>query len=235
LRSQLDEIHASRETLAKAQRRLLRSREEERGRLARDLHDGAIQELVGLKMQIGLLLASAPEGHSAVRDALATIRTEVQGLLDELRQVCADLRPPMLDTMGLGAALRALVAEWPSQSDAAVALELPPDATLRSLPDEVAVNLYRVAQEGLNNAARHAAARHITIRLAWDAPNLVLMLRDDGQGFTVPDALENLVAQGRFGLAGMRERVELIGGTLAFESASGEGTTVRVAWQQPRA
>jgi signal transduction histidine kinase len=61
------------------------------------------------------------------------------------------------------------------------------------------------------------------------------MLRDDGQGFTVPDALENLVAQGRFGLAGMRERVELIGGTLALESASGEGTTVRVAWQQPRA
>jgi signal transduction histidine kinase len=233
LRGQLHEIHASRETLAKAQRRLLRSREEERGRLARDLHDGAIQELVGLKMQIGLLLAFAPEGHSAVMDALTTIRAEVQGLLDELRQVCADLRPPMLDTMGLGAALRALATEWPAQSEAAVALELPPDATLRSLPDEVAVNLYRVAQEGLNNAARHAAARHITIRLAWEASNLVLMLRDDGQGFTVPDALEDLVAQGRFGLAGMRERVELIGGTLALESTPGEGTTMRVAWQQP--
>jgi two-component system NarL family sensor kinase len=235
LRDQLHEIHASHETLAKAQRRLLRSREEERGRLARDLHDGPIQALVGLKVQMGLLLASAPEGHSAVRDALTAIRAEVQGLLDELRQVCADLRPPMLDTLGLGAALRALAAEWPSQSEATVALELPPDAMLRSLPVEVAVNLYRVAQEGLNNAARHAAARHLTIRLAWEAATLVLTLRDDGQGFTVPDALEDLVAQGRFGLAGMRERVELIGGTLALDSAPGEGTTVRVAWQQPGA
>lgn len=235
LRGQLHEIHASRETLAKAQRRLLRSREEERGRLARDLHDGAIQALVGLKVQIGLLLASAPEGHSAVRDALTAVRTEVQGLLDELRQVCADLRPPMLDTLGLGAALRALAAEWPAQSEAAVALELPPDATLRSLPVEVAVNLYRVAQEGLNNAARHAAARHVTIRLAWEASTLVLTLRDDGQGFRVPDALEDLVAQGRFGLVGMRERVELIGGTLALESVPGRGTMVCVAWRQTRA
>jgi signal transduction histidine kinase len=235
LRGQLHEIHASRETLAKAQRRLLRSREEERGRLARDLHDGPIQALVGLKVQMGLLLASAPEGHSAVRDALAAIRAEVQGLLDELRQVCADLRPPMLDTLGLGAALRALAAEWPAQSEATVALELPPDARLRSLPLEVAVNLYRVAQEGLNNAAQHAAARHLTIRLAWEASTLVLTLRDDGQGFTVPDALEDLVAQGRFGLVGMRERVEIIGGTLALESVPGEGTTVRVAWQQPGA
>jgi signal transduction histidine kinase len=233
LRGQLHEIHASHETLARAQRRLLRSREEERGRLARDLHDGPIQVLVGLKMQMGLFLAAA--GHPAMADALSAIRAEVQGLLDGLRQVCADLRPPMLDTLGLGAALRALAVEWPAQSEVAVELELPPDATLQSLPDEVAVNLYRVVQEGLNNAARHAAARHITIRLAWEASTLVLTLRDDGRGFTVPDVLEDLVAQGRFGLAGMRERVELIGGTLALESAPGEGTTLRVAWQQPGA
>jgi signal transduction histidine kinase len=236
LRDQLHEIHASRETLARAQRRLLRSREEERGRLARELHDGPIQALAGLKMQIGLLLASVTEGHPAIIEgALTAARAEVQGLLDELRQVCADLRPPMLDALGLGAALRTLAAEWPAQSAAAVALEMPPDATLRSLPDEVAVNLYRVAKESLNNAAQHAAARHITIRLAWEASTLVLTLRDDGQGFTVPDALEDLVAQGRFGLVGMRERVELIGGTLALESVPGQGTLVRVAWQQARA
>jgi signal transduction histidine kinase len=235
LRGQLHEIRASRETLAQAQRRLLRSREEERGRLARDLHDGPIQALVGLKMQMGLLLASAAEGHSVMTDGLTATRAEVQGLLDELRQVCADLRPPMLDTLGLGAALRALATEWPAQSEAAITLELPPDATLRSLPDEVAVNLYRVAQEGLSNAARHAAARHVTIRLAWEGPTLILTLRDDGQGFVVPDTLQDLVAQGRFGLVGMHERVELIGGTLALESAPGEGTTVRVAWQQTRA
>jgi signal transduction histidine kinase len=165
LRRQLDEIRASRETLAQAQRQLLRSSEEERGRLARELHDGPIQALVGLNMQLGLLLgrASPPpaasggtlplsqtlgegegrgggEGDSSLTDALTAMRAEVRELLSELRQVCAELRPPMLDTLGLGAALRALAEEWSAQCGVAVQLDLPPDATLRPLPGEVAVN-----------------------------------------------------------------------------------------------
>ncbi len=228
LRAQLDEIRASRETLAQTQRQLLRSREEERARLARDLHDGPIQDLVGLNMQLGLLLAG---DASPASDALKAIRREVRDLLAELRQVCSELRPPMLDTIGLGAALRVLADEWSSQADIPIALDLPPDAALRSLPNEVSVNLYRLAQEALTNIARHARAQNVTVNLAFENARLTLTIRDDGCGLVIPGTLNELAAQGHFGLAGMYERVELIGGAMTVDSAPGAGTIVRVEWQ----
>jgi signal transduction histidine kinase len=88
-----------------------------------------------------------------------------------------------------------------------------------------------VVQEALANVARHAAARSVTIRLVWDDSRLVLTVQDDGRGFVVPAALHDLTAQGHFGLMGMQERANLIGGTWTVESAPGQGTTVRVEWQ----
>lgn len=231
LRRRLDEIRAM-------QRQLLRSREEERSRLARDLHDRPIQALVGLNMQLGLLLAELDKLATCPTlpvEALKDMRAQVRQLLADLRQVCVELRPPMLDTLGLGAALRALTEDWSAQCGVEVRLDLPPDATLRPLPDEAAVNLYRVVQEALTNVARHAAARLVTVRLSWEDACFVLTIHDDGQGFVVPAAFHDLAVQGHFGLVGMRERVELIGGTLMVESAPGRGTTVRVVknvdWQ----
>lgn len=226
LRRQLDEIRTT-------QRQLLRSREEERARLARDLHDGPIQVLVGLNLQLGLLLAQAEsppayEKDSPLAEELRAIRAEVRSLLTDLRQVCAQLRPPMLDTLGLGAALRALAEDWSAQSGVAIHLDLPPDATLRPLSGEIAVNLYRVVQEALTNVARHAAARQVTIQLAWENSCLALTVHDDGRGFVVPDTLQSLTPDGHFGLAGMQERVHLIGGTLTLTSAPDQGTTVWV-------
>jgi signal transduction histidine kinase len=227
LRAQLDEIRASRETLAQAQRQLLRSREEERARLARDLHDGPIQDLVGLNMQLGLLLAE----NASPAESLSAMRAQVRALLAELRQVCLELRPPMLDTLGLGAALRAHAEEWQTQNNVAIQLTLPPDAALRALPSEVAVNLYRVAQEVLTNVARHAHARNVALQLTFENARLALTIRDDGRGFNVPAALHELAAREHFGLMGLHERVELIGGALTIESAPGAGTQVQVVWR----
>jgi len=229
LRAQLDEIRASRETLAQAQHQLLRTREEERARLARELHDGPIQDLVGLNMQLGLLLAD--RDGAPLTEALASMRGEVRELLGELRQVCTELRPPMLDALGLGAALRAYADEWSAQNNVAAQLDLPGDASLRALPDEVAVNLYRVAQEVLSNIARHAHARQVAIRLTWQDARLALTIRDDGCGFVPPPTWHDLTAQGHFGLVGLHERVALIGGECAVKSAPGQGTTVGVVWQ----
>ena len=219
------------------QRQLLRSREDERARLARDLHDGPLQVLVGLNMQLGMLLSapalssSLPTGEGqGVREVIQPLRDEVRTLLIELRQVCTELRPPMLDTLGLGAALRALAEEWSTQTGLEIHLDLPEDASLRSLPGEAAVNLYRVAQEALSNVARHAAARQVTLGLAWKANRLEMTVQDDGKGFRLPDTSDTLTAAGHYGLAGMQERVELIGGHLAMESAPGQGTTIRVTW-----
>ncbi len=230
LRSQLDEIRASREELAHTQHQLLRSREEERARLARDLHDSPIQALIGLNIQLGLLLNSK-EHNSATFESLQEMRAEVRQLSSELRQVCADLRPPMLDTLGLGAALRALVTEWSDQNTLETQLNLCSDANLRSLPGEVAVNLYRVAQEALVNIARHAKARHVKVSLAWEENQLVMSIEDDGMGFNTPDTLHGLTAQSHFGLAGMRERIGLIGGEWSLKSRPGAGTTVSVSWR----
>jgi signal transduction histidine kinase len=230
LRQQLDELHASRETLAQAQRRLLRSREAERARLARDLHDGPLQVLVGLNLQTGLLLAQWGASDSPAITAMKEIRGEVQQLLTDLRQVCAELRPPMLDTLGLGAALRALAEDWSAQSGIAVHIDLPADAALRSLPGDVAVNLYRVVQEALSNIARHAAAQHVTLAVCDGQQSITLRLQDDGRGFTLPPSSRELIAQGHYGLVGIQERVDLIDGQLQLETAPGRGTTLLITW-----
>ncbi|MBU2611854.1 MAG: hypothetical protein KJ606_13050 [Chloroflexi bacterium] len=227
LRAQLNEIRASREALAQAQHRLLHSREEERARLARDLHDGPLQALIGLNLQLGLLLPQA--GDPA---ALNEMRAEVRDLLNDLRGVCSELRPPMLDTLGLAAAVRSLAEEWSAQNRVAVHLDLPPHAAvLPSLPGDVAVNLYRVAQEALSNVARHAQASRVDIRLVKDGNGLSMTIADNGRGFLVPGDISDLTSQGHFGLVGLRERVNLIGGTLSLQSAPGQGTRIRVEWR----
>ena len=158
------------------------------------------------------------------------MRAEVRQLSVELRQVCAELRPPMLDTLGLGAALRAHAEEWSTQYEADIQLDLPLDATLRSLPGEVAVNLYRVAQEALVNAGKHAKASKVTISLGWKGEQLIMTIQDNGQGFKMPGTFQNLIAQNHFGLASMQERTGLIGGQWTLRSSPGEGTIVRITW-----
>jgi signal transduction histidine kinase len=223
LRRRLSEIR-------EAQHQLLRSREDERARLARDLHDGPIQSLVGLNMQLGLLLTSSAR-DTPLAEELGAMRSEMRGLLTELRQVCAELRPPMLDTLGLGAAIRALAEEWSAQNHIAIHFDLLPDAALRSLPSHVSVNLYRVVQEALANVARHAQAGQVVIRMNQQGDGLTLTIQDDGRGFAVPTVLHELTSQGHFGLVGMQERVNAIGGALTLESVPSQGTMVSVTWQ----
>jgi signal transduction histidine kinase len=226
LRRQLDEIRSSRRTLRMIQHQLLRSREEERSRLARELHDGPLQTLIGMNMQLGMLQSSISSYDS---QALQDLRNEIRDLLDDLRAVCSELRPPMLDALGLGAALHALTEEWSQQHGIAIQLDLPKNANLLSLPGDIAVNLYRVAQETLTNIARHAGASKAVISLKMDGEVHELSIQDDGCGFQVPSALHELAANDHFGLVGILERVELIGGTLVVKSEPGQGTLVQVS------
>ncbi len=234
LRAQLAEIRSSRETLAQIERELLRSREQERSRLARDLHDGPIQTLIGLNLQMGML-ASDPAagqagGSSPIQQSIEEMRIEVRGLLSELRQTCAELRPPMLDMLGLDAAIRALAGEWAKQHGVAVRMDLSPDIGLGSIPDEVSLNLYHVVQEALANVARHAAAKTVMISFQRHPGRLALTIEDDGVGFDPEKTLPSATARGHFGLAGMRERISLIGGKLDLRSAPGMGTRIAIEW-----
>jgi signal transduction histidine kinase len=148
------------------------------------------------------------------------VHAQVGLLVDELRRLCGDLRPSALDQLGLAAALRALARE-------VTAWGLPVEVHLEDvlLRDETAIGLYRIGQEGLSNAWRHAGASRAVVTLACEKDGVVLTVADDGCGF------DPASARGRdrcFGLLGMAERAEALGGHLAVESAPGEGTRVTV-------
>jgi signal transduction histidine kinase len=196
-------------------RRLLAAREEERADLARELHDGVIQDLVGLRYR----LEAFQEKESGTGQA-GEIYDQAGVLIDELRRLCSDLRPPALDQLGLAAALRALAREMTARG-------LPVGACLEDvmLSDEAAIGLYRIAQEALSNAWRHAEASHACLELARHKGRIELIVADDGRGFD-PASVRGI--GGRFGLLGMSERAEALGGQCKVESAPGEGTRVTV-------
>ena len=205
--------------------RVLRATEEERTRFAADLHDGPVQRLTALRY--GLARVSARVGRGDAGGASALLDELEEELAEEiggLRRFMAELRPPVLDQHGLQEALRNQARAFEQSSGVACTV----DATIDDqLPPELETVLYRVVQESLNNAAKHARASQVSVGLAADDGVVRLAVRDDGAGFD-PALARRLVQEGHFGLAGMRERVEMVGGRLRIDSAPGHGTTVAV-------
>jgi signal transduction histidine kinase len=201
-------------------RQMVETREVERGRLARELHDGMLQDLCAVTRDLKALDAQVDDTHTAGFDAIAdrsgaTVRA--------LRAVCHDPRPPLLQ-QDLGAALRALVEELDARSPACIHLEVVADEL--HLPDDVALAVFRVTQEALNNAIQHADASEIGVRLTEYPDHLRLTVADDGRGITGGVEPARFVAQGHFGLAGMRERAAMIGGEVEVQTAPDYGTVV---------
>ena len=215
--------------LATARRQLASSREEERLRLARELHDGPVQQLLGISYQLAALAPSGPPGAPAP-PAPDAIRREVLEVATTLRGLIGELRPAGLEEFGLPTALEGYVARLRSERPGAqpeIVLEVEPGVA--ALPSPVALDLFRCAQEALQNALRHARARRITVTVGRQRDRALLCVRDDGRGFDVPPRLVGLTQAGHFGLAGLAERVELAGGRHDIQSAPGAGTTVRVS------
>jgi len=223
LRCRLKEIEQSKQELRQTHRHLLEWREEERKHLAREIHDGPLQELVGISYRLRDY-ARQTRG-SSLEESLIELRKDSLCLLEKLRRICTDLRPPGLDALGLAAAIRAHANEE-VKTGPVVALDLMDEKGL--MPTEITISLFRVYQEAMNNAIRHANATRIEVRLEVSSELCLLSVRDDGQGFVAPPRLETLAQEGHLGLLGMWERVELLGGELALASAPGTGTEVRV-------
>jgi signal transduction histidine kinase len=200
-----------------ALRRVVEAQELERARLARELHDETGQALTSILLGLKSL-EDAVQGEEP-REAVTALRELVVSTLQNVRRLAVELRPSALDDFGLGPALERLVATLREQSNLAVDLE----ARLgdERLPAEAETALYRIAQEALTNVVKHAAASHVSITLVRKQRSAVVVVEDDGRGFetdtTRADAL---------GLAGMRERVGLVGGTLTVEASRGSGTTI---------
>jgi signal transduction histidine kinase len=195
---------------------------EERQRLARDLHDSVTQALysVTLHGEVGSRMLAAGDIASAA-DALRVLQATAQEVLDEMRLLIFELRPPVLEQVGLVAALQMRLNSVEGRANLQTRLivedvdDLPPDAEQA---------LYRIAQEALNNALKHARARNITIRLRRTGPRVRLEIADDGVGFDPA----TVAATGGMGLRGIAERVAQLGGVFALESAPGMGTRLNV-------
>ncbi len=225
LRLQLQETEKSHRTLEQMHRQLLIGREEERKRLSRDLHDGPVQQLIAFRYQLGECTAKI--GDPELSHTLNELRDEARVLLDELRALCTKLRPPLLDSFGLAPAIRAH-NEATCRQGLRIRLLLDEDEDWQ-LPEEVAVSLFRVYQEALSNAIRHANATQIVSRLYMEGARATLEIQDDGAGFVVPDSMDSFATDGHFGLLGIRERVELLNGEFELESQPGGITTLRVS------
>jgi signal transduction histidine kinase len=212
--------------LAEAQQRLSEGREAERLHLAQELHDGPVQDLYGVRFQLGELVESL-DGASIIRVGVAELQISIQHVISTLRNICGELRPPALAPFGLEVALRSHAGHFQkTHPDFAVTLDLSPDGL--DLPEHVRLTLFRIYQQALNNVVRHAQARAVLVQLAVDAEQIVLTIQDDGCGFVVPLSWLEFARQGHLGLLGAAERAEAIGGELEIVSAAGEGTIVRV-------
>jgi signal transduction histidine kinase len=186
------------------------AREEERGRLARELHDGVLQDLCAvtrdLRAQDSL---SGGNGSSGVRPPFGELGVRAGEAVQALREICNDLRPPLLQS-DLISALRALAEGLDRRSTAPIGIEVPQEPL--HIHEDVALVIFRIVQEALNNAIQHADASEIAVRLTQYPDHLRLTVADDGRGISGSTDSGRFVAQGHFGLAGMRERAAMIGG-----------------------
>ena len=203
---------------ADAARAVLRAQEDERARLARDLHDEANQALTGVLLRLGATAAHAPPELAVELKETQAVATQA---MQELLGLARELRPSALDDHGLRAALRSQVERFGDQERLTATLEADPGLD-EALDLDAQLVVYRVVQEALSNAARHARAGEVAVRAGCREGRVVVEVADDGLGF---DAASTPAGLGR---TGMRERALLAGGRLAVRSAPGRGTTVEL-------
>ena len=202
-------------------RRMVRQHEEERRRLSLELHDETAQVFAAVKMQLGVVREHVEEQMAQRLDrALELVDEGMRGI----RNVTNDLRPSLLDDLGLLPALRSLVADFAERRGVNVTLDAP--ETLPVLSDEAEVALFRALQEALSNVARHAGNAPADVEIATTGAEVILRVADHGPGFAGESSLAQLEAAGHLGLAGMRERIVALGGSVQEKSAPGAGAVI---------
>jgi two-component system sensor histidine kinase DegS len=206
--------------------------EEERARIAREIHDGPVQEIIALGQRLDMIRDSL-ERHKAEGDCAEEIRLLLNEMRDtqmatveELRRIVNDLRPVYLEDLGFLPALDMLASQANARGQARVRIKA--DEEFQRLPLEVELAAYRITQEALNNALQHAEAQNVLIEVACSGNGVLLVISDDGLGFSPPERLENLTQTGQFGLLGIHERVAQLGGTMELNARPRAGTRLTI-------
>jgi signal transduction histidine kinase len=214
------ELMNSQDVLRALAARLQSIREEERTEIARELHDELGQALTALKMDVSSLISRLPQRSTQVRERARAISEQIDGTIRTVRRLSAQLRPGMLDDLGLGPALEWYAHEWKVRTGIECVITTPPDDI--ELTHGQATAVFRIFQETLTNVVRHANATRVEAALTVSEGHLQLKVQDNGRGMDP----EQVRGTRSLGLLGMRERAGLLGGTLNISSSSSEGTTI---------
>jgi signal transduction histidine kinase len=222
----LDSLASDRVRMRELARDVIEAGDRERSALARELHDSTAQRVAALQFE---LAAAARESRDPMlADRLQAARDAAESILEELRRLSQSVYSAVLDDLGLAAALKRLARD--AANGNAIDFDVDADIGLGRLPRQVEGALFRVAQEAVYNATRHASPRRVQIHLRRDRPQVVMQIHDDGKGFR---AAPTMGLPGSRGLASMRERLALIDGSLTIDSAPNAGTTVTATVPSP--
>ncbi len=205
-------------------REITRAQEDERKRIARELHDDTAQDLVILLRQVDKLVTAADKLSPQDTRLLEELRKQTNKILEGVHRYSQDLRPSVLDDLGLMPALEWLTSDLTAHFGIAVNMKV--RGSVRRFSPEVELVLFRIAQEALRNVGKHSGASKAGLTLEFGDGKTVLTVKDEGKGFELPERVDDLTVAGKLGLAGMQERAQLIGGSLRLDSVPGKGTTV---------
>lgn len=219
----LEELRAKETLRASLMNKLFTVQEDERRRISRELHDETGQSMASLLAYMKVLLAKLTNNDQ--RDLLMGARDVAINVLEGLRKMAIELRPPVLDYLGIVAALEKYAQNFSQQHRIEMNFSSPSEKLLVS--NDIALALYRILQESLTNIAKHADASHVDVELTKSFEHVKMVIRDDGHGIHA-NALAEALENNRLGLFGMQERAELLGGSLAFRSSPNRGTTIIV-------
>jgi PAS domain S-box-containing protein len=205
-------------------RRIVTTQEEERSRIARDMHDQLGQQLTALRLKIATIAEDNSIGPRLARE-IEGLQEYAARLDSEISFLAWELRPAALDDLGFVAAIKVFVAEWVRHYQIPAEVHVG-DVEGKRLTPEIETNLYRITQEALNNIYKHAEARNVNVVVERRKSEMLLIIEDDGRGFEPSDIRSGKESGSGLGLVGMRERAAIVGGTLEIESAPGKGTTI---------
>ncbi len=206
--------------------RAVAAQEEERKRIARELHDDTGQMLTALAVGLGAVEQTIPVNPAKAERQIIELKNVTMRAIESLRQFVSDLRPSLLDDMGLVSAVRWYTQQFSERMSIEGTFEV--TGTKRRLPPQVETVLFRIAQEALNNVGRHARAKHASVKLEFGAAQMTLTVEDDGAGFDVSKVMGTHTERRAWGLLGVQERIELVGGKFTLESERGQGTKIVV-------
>ena len=229
LAGQVEALDRANLALQDAHRRLLTEREAERKALARELHDQVIQDLLSVNYQLEELgVQRGADAHESAQGDWNEVRASIRALVDDVRRICSDLRPPTIDSLGLGAAVQSYTRDWVARTGIALALDLDPE--LGRLPESLELSVFRIVQEMLSNIRQHAGATAVQLALhrAGQQGALTIAIADNGHGLPMGFDLGALAAHGHYGMLGISERVALAEGRLHLQNRPGGGTLLQI-------